>query len=194
MNSKIKLPRSIKIDKAKKICELYGEGEYTIATCCDTFDIKYNTFQQWAQPNLTQEDIEKGGFRRGFVQDVHDLYKRALERNEANYKALLKDATRKGLMMRASGTRYTETLTEAKLDVHGNPFDMVIRKIERIVLPDTGILIFLAKNLFQGYFQHQTYPITQDSVLKNPLQNLTKEQLEIKRIELMESDGNSSLY
>lgn len=193
MNSKIKLPRSIKIDKAKKICELYGEGEYTISTCCKTFDVKYNTFQQWAQPNLTQADIQTGRLRRGFVQDVHDLYKRAVARNEANYKALLKDATREGLLMRASGTRYTETHTEAKLDVHGIPTNMVIRKIERTVLPDTGILIFLAKNLFGDHFNTKTDSRVQPSTIKTSFQYLTNVQLDQRRLELQKKLTDNEL-
>ncbi|WP_345105315.1 hypothetical protein [Mucilaginibacter panaciglaebae] len=137
----------MKIDKAKRICKLYSTGEYTIATCCKAEGIEYNTFQGWAQPNLSEEDIKNEGYRRGFVHEVHVLYKKALINNEINFKALLRDAAREGLLDRARGTVHTETHLKVKYDSNGNAISTVIRKIEKYLPPDTNILIFLANCL-----------------------------------------------
>jgi hypothetical protein len=180
--SKPHLTMESKIKLSKAICELYAQGNFTIASCCEAVGVKYTTFKQWAQPNLSQEDIEVGKFRRGLVLEVHDLYKRALEGNETNYKALLKDATREGLLIRASGTKLIETQTESKYDIDGIFIGVSIRKIERSILPDTGLLIFLAKNLDKENFSintNQTIIATE-----GPCQHFTYEQLTDKIIEL----------
>ncbi len=183
MITKCKLPKSIKIDKAKEICKLYSEGEYTIATCCEVVGVKYETFKQWAQPNLSEEDIALSNFRRGFVPDVHSLYKRALANKEVNYKALLRNAAREGLLKRASGIKYVETSTQAYIDEFGNSRGAVISKIEKYLPPDTTILIFLANflSLFDPKDESNRGFIDD---FRNKFKHLTNEQLYEKRLEL----------
>lgn len=147
MKGKVRLSKKAKINKAKRICKLYSEGKYTIATCCEAEGINYNTFQGWAQSNLTKGDIANGRQRRGFVQEVQELYKRALEENQTNYKALLKNAARDGLLRRANGITYTETHTQTRFDIYGNEIGSIIHKIEKYLPPDVTVLIFLAKCL-----------------------------------------------
>jgi len=183
MGQKVKHSKESKIVKAKEICRLYSEGEYTIAACCETAGVKYETFKQWAQPNLSEKDIALANFRRGFVPDVHALYKRALASNEVNYKALLRNAAKEGLLRRASGIKYVETSTQAYIDEFGNSRGAVISKIEKYLPPDITILIFLANclNLFDEHNENNRQFITD---FKNQFKHLTDEQLFEKRLEL----------
>jgi len=144
--SKSKIPRVLIIEKASKICELYKEGN-TIASCCEAVDVKYNTFQQWAQPNLSKEEIKLGNYRRGFVQDVHDMYKRALQENDTNYKVLLKDAYREAVLRRMAGYTYVETTQKFLFDSQGNKAGVILTKTEKHMPPDPGLLIFIAERL-----------------------------------------------
>ncbi|MGF7082819.1 hypothetical protein [Mucilaginibacter sp. UYCu711] len=84
MGSKVKLSKQAKIGAAKRICDLYSQGQYTIAACCEAEGISYYTFQGWAQTNLIDQNIRDGVYRRGFVQEVQELYKKALAQNEVN--------------------------------------------------------------------------------------------------------------
>jgi hypothetical protein len=143
---KSKTPKAAIIVKARKICELYKEGN-TIASCCEAIGVKYNTFQQWAQPNLSPEEIKLGNYRRGFVHDVHDLYKEALKENNINYKSLLKDAYREALLRRIAGYTYTETTQKFLFDTYGNKIGAILIKTEKHMPPDAGLLIFIAELL-----------------------------------------------
>jgi hypothetical protein len=182
MGSKIKLSKKVKIEKAKKICKLYSEGKYTIAACCEVEGINYNTFQGWAQSNLSEEDIKNGKYRRGFVQEVQELYKSALRENETNYKALLKDVAREGLLKRANGISYVETHSRANFDNHGNRIGTMIYKIEKYLPPDVTLLIFLSKCL--ALFDSRDENKELICSLKNQYQHLTIEELRTKRLEL----------
>jgi hypothetical protein len=182
MKTKTKLPKSMKIDNAKKICELYSKGEFTIAALCDAIGIKYETFRQWAQPNLTENDIKIGNYRRGFVHVVHDLYKSALSANRANYKTLLKNVVREGMLKRAKGITCTETHTTAVIDLMGNSTGVMIKKVEKYIPPDTALLIFIAKSIDPLFIIDQT--VNQNFTnIKDSLKYLTNEQLKIKLIE-----------
>jgi hypothetical protein len=188
MVSRIKLNKKAKINKAKKICELYSEGKYTIAACCEAEGINYYTFQGWAQSNLSEEDIATGKYRRGFIQEVQELYKRALVQNETNYKMLLKDAAREGLLKRARGITYTETRREARLDKEGNSNGIVIYKTERYIPPDSRILIFIANCLNLLFDNAEIKKLSIN--LKSPFHSLAYEDLKALRAKL-ESEQNS---
>ena len=183
MKKRANLTAKVKIDKAKTICELYSKGEYTISSCCKAVEVKYETFKQWTQPNLTEEDITLGNYRPGFIPAIHFLYKKALETNKVNYKALLEDAAREGLLKRANGISYVETHTQAKFDVNGNSIGAIINKIEKYLPPDVTVLIFLA-NCLALFDRRDESNREFISALKNKYKHLTIEELQAKRLEL----------
>lgn len=174
-NSRPHLTPQIKIKLAKMICSLYGEGQHTIASCCEAFNVDYNTFQSWAQPNLIVEDIENKTYRRGFVKDVHELYKETLLTKDVNYKALLKNAVREGVLKRVRGISYNEVHSVAKIDADGNPTSASIKKTERYIPPDTGVLIFLAKYLGLLITKFEASDIDTEHLY--PFRHLSNEQL-----------------
>jgi hypothetical protein len=139
---KRKLPLDEKVRRARKICELYSLGEYTIKSCCEVFSVKYSTFQYWAQPNRAPDSK-----RRGFVHDVHELYKKACIENEINFRERLKEATRIGLLKLARGIEYEEIETIYRYDNNGTPYMDRIKKATKIILPNNNVLIFLANTV-----------------------------------------------
>src|SRR6478736_4239760 len=104
MKARARLSKSDKIKKAIQICDAYAKGIYTIRACCEAVGVDYSTFQHWAQASLTEDVIRAKKTRRGFVLEVHERYKKALNENEFNFKALLKNAARQGLLLRLTGT------------------------------------------------------------------------------------------
>ncbi|MFN0291332.1 hypothetical protein [Pedobacter helvus] len=139
---KHKLSLEEKLRRARKICELYSLGEYTIKSCCEVYSVKYSTFQYWAQPNRKPDSK-----RRGFVQDVHELYKRACVENEINFRERLKEAVRIGLLKLARGIEYEEEETVYRFDSNGMPYVSSVRKTTKTILPNDNVLIFLANTV-----------------------------------------------
>lgn len=149
------LPKKDKLEKVALICELYQSGEFTIQSCCEAVGVPYANFNNWTQPNLTEEQIEAKDYRKGFLREAYDLYQESLPKNEINYMALLKSKVREGLLKKAVGTEYEEVTTEVKVDENGQSKPVSIRKTKKIVLPDTTALIFLAKNVDPENFQER---------------------------------------
>ncbi len=135
-----KIPHEAKLNKAKRICELYSQGIYTLKSCCAVENVKYSTFQYWAQPNRVLNSK-----RRGFMHDVHALYKKAVEENKENFTLLLKQAVREGILLKARGSEFEEVKTTIKLN--GLKQNLHISKKKIIILPSDLILIYLANSL-----------------------------------------------
>jgi hypothetical protein len=144
--SKPQISYSRKIGLSRKICELYKQGN-TIESSCTACGIIYNTFQSWAQPKLSQEDIESGNYRRGFVQEVHDIYKRATDIKIENFHAAMKNASDKSLLRLISGEEYEEVTTEVRVDANGETKPVSIRKTTKLRLPLATAVIFVKKQL-----------------------------------------------
>jgi hypothetical protein len=181
MGNKVRLSKKVKINKVKCICRMYSEGEFTIATCCEATGIKYDTFKEWVQPSLSEEAIAIGNYRRGFIREAHLLYQKASIQNTINYKELLKNKTRSGILMRVTGTKVTETQTETRIDNDGSARIALVRKAEKFIPPDTTMLMFVAKSL-------NLFPVislqTNNNVVINNLHLLTDEELKKRRVEL----------
>lgn len=67
------LPKKDKLEKVALICELYQSGEFTIQSCCEAVGVPYANFNNWTQPNLTEEQIEAKDYRKGFLREAYDL-------------------------------------------------------------------------------------------------------------------------
>lgn len=175
-----------KIKLATAICELYAEGEYTIQSCCDAVDINYYTFIGWARPNYDINNIDETPPPRGFVLEVQEIYKRAVEKNEQNYFKLLKNATRQGLLMKAQGLEYDEVETSMKRDeATGTMMPQMTKVVKKTVLPDTTALIFISKNVDKENFQDRMVTEHSGEVkIGTGLEKLSDEELKLKRAEL----------
>jgi hypothetical protein len=181
MKARARLTKSDKIQKATQICEAYAKGIYTIKACCEAAGVDYSTFQHWAQVNLSADAIRAKMNRRGFVHEVHELYKDALVKNEFNFKALLKDAARQALLIRLTGLEYDEVQTVEKPDKEGN--NKQVKKIIKTkrALPDITAIIFTLKSLDSENFkeiEHKKVEIT------TGFEHFSLEELSAKRIEL----------
>jgi hypothetical protein len=144
--SKPQISYSSKICLSRKICELYKQG-HTIESSCTAFGIIYNTFQSWAQPKLSQEDIESGNYRRGFVQEVHEIYKRATDVKTENFHLAMKNASDESLLRLILGEEYEEVTKEVKIDADGNAQAVSIRTTIKRILPNAAAVIFTKKQL-----------------------------------------------
>lgn len=149
-----------KIEIANKICEMFREGFYTIASCCKAYSIPETTFRDWAQPNLniatlTQDKLERV-MKEGFVPEVHVLYKAAKLTNTNNFKEATVSAGRERLLQRINGFSYTEVHTEVETDAQGVTKPVSIKKIEKHIPPDTTAIIFALKALDPDNFREVT--------------------------------------
>ncbi|GEO06611.1 hypothetical protein AAE02nite_42750 [Adhaeribacter aerolatus] len=187
MKAKVKLSNAEKIKRAKQICLLYSSGEFTIKSSCEAVGVDYSTFQHWAQPHLTEEDLVLGKFRRGFVLDVHLLYKRSLIENNINYKLLLKNSARQSLLDRITGTEYEEVQKEENLNEMGKIIPVKIRRITKRSLPDVSAIIFALKSLDKENFQDKmTHSINGHISIYTGFEHLTLSELEDKKRELQD--------
>lgn len=185
--AKVRLPMSEKIRIAKEVCDLYSTGEYTIQSCCDAVSISYYTFLNWAQPNLTNNQIALKEWGKGYIPEVAELYKKALERNEINYFKLLKDASRRGLLLKSQGMEYEEIEERVELDSETKKMKTVSRRItKKTIVPDTGALIFVAKNVDPENFSDTTKTEFSGKVDLNPLSKLSDQELALKKQELQD--------
>lgn len=173
------LSNAQRIEKARQICELYSYGIYNIESCCNAVDVPYMTFKDWAQPNATEEMIEKKLCRRGFVLAIHLMYKEALENNTVNYKLLVKQKVREGLLLKATGLDYEEVRTEVKVDKEtGQSLPVSISRTSKKILPDTTALIFMAKNVDSETFKDSVEQVHTGSLnLTTGLQGKSYEEL-----------------
>lgn len=193
MKSRFKLTKSERVEKAKKICELYSSGEFTIKSCCAAVGVDYSTFQHWTQPHLTDSDIESGNYRRGFVLDVHLMYKKAIIENDSNFKLLIKHTARQGLLLRITGTEYEEIQEEEKLDKNGNLIPVSRKRIHKRVLPDVTALIFSLKNLDKENFQEKvTHNLNGNIGVSTGFEHMTLSELQAKKRELEEQLNSDS--
>lgn len=181
--SKPKLSAQIRIERAKEICELYSYGEYTIASCCKALSVNYSTFQYWAQVNLSEDDIKKGRYRRGFVHDVHELYKRAINENNKNRRELIRDAALDGLLLKARGVEYEEVIDQITYDKKGKVTGSKKTTTNKIILPSDSALIFLAKNLDKATFGDEVMQSPKLEVL-DKYAGMTLEEVKAERIRL----------
>jgi hypothetical protein len=142
-------PHLSKVDRiniSKKVCQLYVEDIYTIASCCEAWGIMYCTFQSWAQPQLTDKQINSKEYRKGFIHEVHELYKSALKRRKQNFRRMLLDAAYEGMLKNVRGCTYNEISTNIIIGDNGKVKSHITTTRTRVILPSTTMLIYLAQN------------------------------------------------
>lgn len=122
--------------------------KYSLGNCCKAVDVSYDTFKDWVQVRLSEEDIKSGNYRPGFIPEVHALYKKArLPEIRIDFKYLVPNKVRQGLLMRVSVYDKEEITTKVVLDDDGQVLYTLVTKYNKPVLPDTKLLIHLYKAL-----------------------------------------------
>lgn len=186
--------RNERVNLTKKIMELYVENSYTLKSCCEAHNVEYSTFRSWAAPTLDNFDLldkttQNRLLRRGFVHEVHTLYKRAeIERNKL-FRVKLVESAWAGIERLLVGHKLTETNKQLRVNKEGELKlnKVVVREYE--VLPSIVAIIFVLTNLDPENWKNKLY-INNKTVqrpVKSDLENMTDEQLnkEIKRLEII---------
>ena len=141
---------SDKLHIAEKVCRLYAEGGYTLESCCNAAGIKVNTFYQWACPmvenfNSLSESKQIELIRRGFVQKIQDSLKEAKKAGTINFKLLLLDRARMGLLKMLEGYYYEEVQSIQVKNEYGEHEFRPIRKTQKYMPPNATAVIFALK-------------------------------------------------
>lgn len=156
----VKRSKSQRVALAEKICEKYETGHYTIESCCKAFKVNPNTFRNWAAPNIDSfEEMplirQNELIKRGFVHEVHEMYKKAKECSLISFKELLLDRSRCGLLELVSGKNYTIKRTISKKDIDGKVISTREYVLEKYLPPNISAIIFALKALDRESFAGQ---------------------------------------
>lgn len=180
----MKYSKQERVKLANMVCELYEAGDLTLDSCCRAVSINPNTFYQWACPSVDDfellDDSKRNELlRRGFIQEVHERFKKARELNDINYKKLVKNQSRVGLLKLLTGEYYEESQTSEKFDLNGDVISKLVKTISKYRAPDVTAIIFALKNVDKDNFSDQVDIMTksQDSLWKE-LNKMTDEELE----------------
>ncbi len=156
------------IELAEKICNKYAEGTNTIEGVCENYSVKYATFHSW---------ITEG--RKGYIQEVQALYKKAIEQCDANYDTELKNKAKESLLKKVSYVEIEETHTETKVGSDGKPISSSIKKVKKTLVPTDSAIIFSLTNKDPKNFQNShSIKGELEVTIKDKWENATVEELE----------------
>ena len=169
-----------KVAVAKKICEKYAEGKYTIESVCKSYGVPIRTFTQWAF------DWESRGYDSptpGFVAEIAELYKKSKEQFDIEQIADLRELALTGLQKKLKGYDFEEVHTELKeVLLESGEKALVpkgIKKVKKHIPPSDTAIIFVTKNLVSEKFSETYVQKHEGSVeTKSELDGLSKEELE----------------
>jgi hypothetical protein len=186
----MKYTKGERIRIAKKVCNLYSGGEWTLGSCCNAAGIDENTFRNWAAPSIediTQLPLEKQQAlkRRGFVHEVHDLYIEAKATGKTNFKELLYNKSRAGLLELVTG-KWIDVKTTNKRKINGK-MKVVSETITRkYISPIIGAIIFALKHTDKEVFGDSNtiileLPEERKRLSKMSLEELMEEQADLNK-------------
>lgn len=189
----IKYSNTEAINISRQILHTFTQGIWTIAMCCDKFDISKATFAKWASPKADVEGmlLREEPLPELCIPEVHFMYRKAKQSKVKNYKNKLGDAARQALLKRVQGYQTEEVQQEFiidtnMMDVDGNPnpdFGKRVLVKEKVkissVAPDVNAIIFALTNVDTENFKNRTAIDTSGTVVvKNDLSNMTDAELE----------------
>ena len=120
-----------RIKVSKGICLNYSTGDYTIESCCGNEGITSRTFNNW----------------RVEISEISDMYIKAQEEKEENYKKKLKLLAESALEKKLKGWEYEEVKSEG---IRNKETNEIIEFKETVTtktqIPDSAIIIFAITN------------------------------------------------
>lgn len=119
-----------KLEIAKKICEKYATGEFTIESCCHNAGIEKSTFHYWKIEN----------------PEIMAMFNDAKKKHNAIRKTGLKEKAETGLEQLILGFWITETDTEEMFSKTGQLVGKKVKTKNRFIQPQTAAVIFALKN------------------------------------------------
>lgn len=191
-----------KLELAKKICDLYSLGRFSLKSVCDRYMVKWQVFSQWACPtkDITSMLIRGEDIPYRCIPEVHEMYKEARRMAELAYMDSLREKSRTSLMAKVEGVPYEEVVEEMEIDSEPilndgseNPnFGQMVVKKRKVKKgrhqPDTAAIIFALTNVDEDNFKNKGFNknINENTIHldTNGLETLTDDELIRKRKEL----------
>jgi hypothetical protein len=195
-----------RIAVARKVCQRYARGLYTLPDCCRRYDIHVGTFRRWARPDadINRMILDGVDFPTGFIMEVRELYEEAKNLNKHSFKDDLRDEARVALRRRVQGYEAEETTTEQKIDTertiwddanethipnpnYGQLLPVSIKRKVFHVAPDTTAVIYALNNVDSDNFRQKNQIEHTGSVgINDDLESLSPMELEKKELELLQ--------
>lgn len=171
---KRKLSKTKILETAAGICDKYAEGIYTIAGLCKDYGISYGTFYNW----ITED-------RDGYIEEVQDLYKKAVENSDTNFDLHLKNLARESLLRKVQYQDIEEIQTEGKLDASGKiVVARSVKKTKKTIIPTDNAIIFALTNKDPTNFKNSHSTTALQVTVENKWKNATIEELDAEEARL----------
>lgn len=138
----MQLDKNQKLKVAKAICDLYSTNKYTIESCCESEGVLYRTFNTW---------ISEG--QRGYVAEISELYKKALETKADNNRKELKELALTAFQRLLKGEETEEEKTTSIVGESGEQNVVKVEKTKKTIMPNPAAVIFGLKNLDSEHFK-----------------------------------------
>jgi hypothetical protein len=140
-----------KIEIAKRICELYATGKYTIASCCETEGLSVRQFVNWEAE----------------ITEVSQVYKQAKLEATATWRGNLKQAALTSLQKLVQGFHEYEEHQEVEpiYDKDGTQIGVTpvkLKKVKKYYAPHVTAVIFALKSMDPGTFKDHLPPAQND--------------------------------
>lgn len=119
-----------RIELAKKVCDLYSLGKYTIEGCCDECGVDYNTFMLWLQQ----------------FSEIGDFYKKAKESSAKSIKERIREKAQTALERALTTYHVDESEVEEMFDKKNRLVSKKVRAKKKAVNPNVAAIIFALKN------------------------------------------------
>lgn len=119
-----------KLSLAKQICDLYGEGNFTIESCCNECGIEYRTFHIWMAEN----------------SDISEIYKKAKENHSKATKERIREKAQTALERALTTYHVDESEVEEMFDKKNRLVSKKVRAKKKAVNPNVAAIIFALKN------------------------------------------------
>jgi hypothetical protein len=130
------LTKDEKIDKAKRICDIYALGNHTIESAANSEGVLVRTFFEW----------------RTRISEVSELYKEAQKIAMSERVEVLKEIALNGFGRLLTGFHMDEETKEYTVGADGKAKVSKLKTVKKYYPPSTGAIIFALKVADQAMF------------------------------------------
>jgi transposase-like protein len=119
-----------KIEVANRICEIYGEGRFTIESVCADHGVEYSTFVKWCYE----------------FQEIQQIYKKAKENHSKATKERIREKAQTALERALTTYHVDESEVEEMFDKKNRLVGKKVRAKKKAINPNVAAIIFALKN------------------------------------------------
>ena len=162
MKQGVKLKKEQKIEIARRICEKYALGTYTLLSCCESEGISDTTLYKWC----------------GEISEISDSFKEAQVAADNQYKKELKEKAKTALTKLIEGYESAESFQEGTPDKNGKITTTKVTTKKRFIGPNPTAVIFALTNVDSENFKHKNETALSGKIQVENMAKLTDEELE----------------